>query len=122
MGRGRPRKNPAPKLTTENIIAKKIEETTAEEKTEDKVLNKVKFKTGTQEQYNKVVKEEQPEPIVEYRISSIETTPISKGRTHVVQRGESIQSIAGLYSIPVVKLITLNGTNVVSVGQVLKID
>lgn len=45
-----------------------------------------------------------------------------KRRIHIVQRGESIQSIAGQYSVPVMKLIMLNGSDVVTVGQRLYLD
>lgn len=42
--------------------------------------------------------------------------------THTVQWGESIQSIAGMYSVPVMKLIKLNGTDKVSVGRTIYIN
>ena len=43
-------------------------------------------------------------------------------KCHVVTEGESIQSIAGLYSVPVMKLIMLNKTTDVYVGQKIYID
>ena len=43
-------------------------------------------------------------------------------KCHIVTEGESIQSIAGLYSVPVMKLIMLNETTNVYVGQNIYID
>ena len=43
-------------------------------------------------------------------------------KCHIVTEGESIQSIAGLYSVPVMKLIILNETTNVYVGQNIYID
>lgn len=68
------------------------------------VENPVQFKTENQEDHNKLVSSQD----------------ISFHTTHVVQRGETIQSIAGLYSVPVMKLIKLNGSQI-SVGQTIYI-
>lgn len=90
----------------------------------------VKFATGTQKQYNNKkcsIPKIQEETITtastptRYIMGKIETNNKPR-KTHVVQWGESIQSIAGLYSVPVMKLIKLNGTTKVSVGQTIYID
>ena len=56
-----------------------------------------------------------------YVLGKIMPTDIPR-KIHIVKRGESIQSIAGLYSVPVMKLIKLNGTQEVSVGQRIYIN
>ena len=53
--------------------------------------------------------------------NKVEETTKEK-KCHVVTEGESIQSIAGLYSVPVMKLIMLNKTTDVYVGQKIYID
>lgn len=116
---GRPRKNSVQPVTENNTSKVNITE-------EDKT---VKFVTGTQKQYNnrKQTKKTTSAAKVnieeEVRYSMGKPTTVSKTPriTHVVQRGESIQSIAGLYSVPVMKLIKLNGSQV-SVGQKIFID
>lgn len=92
--------------------------------------NTVKFATGTQKQYDNKkssIPKIQEETITtapastRYVMGKIETNNKLR-KIHVVQWGESIQSIAGLYSVPVIKLIKLNGTTEVSVGQTIYID
>lgn len=56
-------------------------------------------------------------PVVEEKVITKKSR-----RTHIVRRGESIQSIAGQYSVPVMKLISINGSADICIGQVLYID
>ena len=117
---GRPRKNSVQPVTENNTSKVNITE-------EDKI---VKFVTGTQKQYNNrkqtkkttsAAKVNIEEKEVRYSMGKPTTVSKTPRITHVVQRGESIQSIAGLYSVPVMKLIKLNGSQV-SVGQKIFID
>lgn len=73
-------------------------------------------KTSTNKQ--PTVKIEQPV----YTQTNNENSINKPRKTHVVQRGENIRSIAGMYSVPVMKLIRLNNTESVSVGQTIYID
>lgn len=43
-------------------------------------------------------------------------------RLHVVCRGDNIQTIAQQYNVSVDRLIRLNGTDKVTIGQVVRID
>lgn len=47
---------------------------------------------------------------------------VTAHKTHIVQRGETIQSIALLYNQPVHKLIQLNGSPRISVGKLIYIS
>lgn len=60
----------------------------------------VKFVTGTQQQYDE-----------------LKSNNFITKKTHIVQRGETLQSISNTYGIPVSKLSSLNGSTEVSVGK-----
>ena len=120
---GRPRKSTTSKSTTNKVNISEQSTTTN---------NQVKFVAGTQSQYNNkkkttntqtevVTNVKEETRVTRYLMGKIEPTTKPR-KTHVVQWGESIHSIPGLYSVPVMKLIKLNGTNNVSVGQTIYID
>lgn len=104
---GRPRKNSKVNITEQD--------------------NTVKFVSGTQKQYDSKNKSEASKNKVDITEDEVRyvmgkpTVTTTPRITHIVQRGESIQSIAGRYSVPVMKLIKLNGPTV-SVGQKIYID
>lgn len=133
---GRPRKNSRQSqnsVVESNITTLETEDTSKVSITEEDKT--VRFVSGTQKQYNNKARkntssksqvtevvtnivEEQPKRYIMGKMVSTN----KPRKTHIVKRGESIQSIAGLYSVPVMKLIKLNGTTEVSVGQTIYID
>lgn len=101
--------------TKKTTTKPKVTTTNEKQQTSNTTNKPVQFKAGTQEAYNKLQQKD------EHTWSTLSTSSKPR-RTHVVQWGESIQSIAGLYSMPVMKLVRLNGTDKISVGQTIYID
>ena len=115
---GRPRKNTTPVTKSEEKVtiveesqeSKPVSSTTNTKvnitETSNSIAGQpVKFLTGTQEQYE--------------RLKNNNFTKVTK--THVVQRGETLQSIASMYNVSTSKLIALNGSNEVSIGKTIYI-